>query len=308
MAGVTRPAWHTAPDAAARVWVERCVGPGARLVRVRRLGGGIAMATDAVWVRRPDGEVAEVVLRRWLRPGWRDEEPELTPEHEAAILGLVGRSPVPVPRVLAVDADGEACGAPALLLERMPGTTTRWGRPPSRTAIEALGTMLAAIHRVDGGLRSVAVPFAPFAVMDRVGPPPASHRPELWRRAIETVGGDPPAGPSAFLHRDFHPGNVLWRGSRLSAVLDWTLASWGPPAADLGHLLVNLGADWTPAVADAAREAFARAGGDLTGGAWWDVRMTLDWLGDLAPEHGTGDGLERLETYLAASLDALDRR
>jgi aminoglycoside phosphotransferase (APT) family kinase protein len=303
---VTRPRWHTALDAAGRAWVERSVGGGRVVSRVWRLGGGIAMATDAVRLEAPAADPLEVVLRRWLRPGWREEEPLLTPDHEAAILVRVGRSTVPAPTVIAVDADGSGSGTPAILLTRMAGRTTRWDRPPSRWMLRALGETLATIHGLDDELRDLAVPFEPYADLDAVAPPPASRQPALWLRAIEAARTTPGEGPSTFLHRDFHPGNVLWQPGRLSAVLDWTGASWGPPAADLGHLLVNLGADWSIREADVARDAFDGAGGNVAGGRWWDVRMVLDWLGDLAQEHGTGDGLERLERYLGAVLARLE--
>jgi aminoglycoside phosphotransferase (APT) family kinase protein len=303
---VSRPGWHTTLGGDGRAWVARSVGPGWRVVRVRRLGGGIAMATDAVRLAHPDGTSAEVVLRRWLRPGWRDEEPMLTPDHEAVILETVARSGIPVPRVLAVDPDGTASGSPAILLTRMPGRPTRWDRPPAGWMLRALGDTLAAIQRLDDDMRALAVPFAPYASLEDVAPPPGSLRPGLWSRAIDAVRGAPPSATGRFLHRDFHPGNVLWLPGRLSAVLDWAGASWGPPAADLAHLRVNLGADWSIREADAARDAFTAAGGDTTGGDWWDVRIVLDWLPDLAPEHGTGEGLEQLERYLEMVLARLE--
>jgi aminoglycoside phosphotransferase (APT) family kinase protein len=51
-----------------------------------------------------------------------------------------------------------------------------------------------------------------------------------------------------FLHRDFHPGNLLWVEERLTGVVDWVSACAGPPEEDIGHcranLAIRLGQDW----------------------------------------------------------------
>ena len=43
-----------------------------------------------------------------------------------------------------------------------------------------------------------------------------------------------------FLHRDFHPGNVLWTGAAVTGLVDWASAAIGPAAADVGHCRWNL--------------------------------------------------------------------
>ncbi len=53
--------------------------------------------------------------------------------------------------------------------------------------------------------------------------------------------------PPALLHGDFWLGNLLWRGDRLTAIIDWEDAMRGDPLADLGksrlEILWALGAD-----------------------------------------------------------------
>ena len=43
-----------------------------------------------------------------------------------------------------------------------------------------------------------------------------------------------------FLHRDFHPGNLLWTDERITGVVDWVSACAGPPEEDIGHCRANL--------------------------------------------------------------------
>ena len=293
--------WRVAPSAASLAWVARAVGPGARLRANRPLGGGIAQATDALTVEDRMGRRHRLVLQRWLRPE-TDGDPGFTPGKEAAVLEIMRTTTVPVPLVVAVDPDGAASGVPSLLTERVPG------RPPSDAACAGpallieLGRTLAAIQRVDGGLASLVPPYRPFGSLVGLRPPPASRRPELWEQALALASQPAPASHTTLIHRDFHPGNSLWEGGRLTGIVDWTSTSWGPPAADLAHLRINLVVRVGAEAADLARDAFRDAGGDLAGARHHDLRTVFDFLSDaeLAATHGAS--LMRLESYLDALL------
>lgn len=308
MASMPRPPWHTPPDGRALAWVEAAVGGGRRVTRVRRLAGGIATAVDAMVLEGGSGAAAVppriVVLRRWLRPGWEADDPALTPAHEAAVLRLLEPTGLPVPRVVAVDADGAASGASALLTDRLPGrrpAPTHQRRP---AVLRGIGEALAAIHALDpaADLRAATIPFAPFYEPDPDRTPAGTTRAGIWARARELVSiGARPGGRDVVLHRDFHPGNTLWEGTRLTGIVDWTGASFGPAGADLGHLRANLGVDIGLAAADAALEAYAvAAGAPPVDQAWWDVRMLLDGYDD--PAEIGPERLDRMEAYLDAVI------
>ncbi|SRR6266851_7732100 len=95
------------PTARARRWVEKSVGPGAEVIRVRRLRGGTAAAMHAVDVRR-DGFVIRLALRRYVALPVLEEEPG-APEREARNLQVVEAAGVAAPRPVAVDAVGAEC-------------------------------------------------------------------------------------------------------------------------------------------------------------------------------------------------------
>ena len=266
------------------------------------------MAVDRLTIGDGSGESRRFILRRWTRPGWELDDPGFTPAREAAVLarleaiGFERRAGVAVPRVIAADVDGAIDGAPALLLSHLPGRQRRRDAILPIRAVERLAEVLVAINDIDGGMRALVVDYYPFAEARSVVPPAASRQASLWRRAIEIVAGSEPSGAVGFMHRDFHPGNTLWHGPHLTAVLDWTQASWGPASADLGHLRVNLAADQSVELADAARDAYVTAGGRLTDATWWDIRTLLDWLPDSDPGYSNGPGLARLERYLDSLL------
>jgi hypothetical protein len=130
-----------------------------------------------------------------------------------------------------------------------------------------------------------AVPVAPGALRDyvpwgldrRTDPPGWSRRPDVWRRAFEVARAAVPAHPRVLCHRDFHPGNVLWRHGRPTGVVDWTHACRGPAAADVAHCRLNLALLFGVDVAD----EFALRYGPLDDLAWFDV---VDTVGCEAPE------------------------
>jgi aminoglycoside phosphotransferase (APT) family kinase protein len=263
----------------------------------------MAQATDALTIDDAAGRRHRLILQRWSRPD-RDEDPGFTPAKEAAVLDRMASTSVPVPRVIAVDPDGAATGTPSLLTERLSG------RPPSDAAcarlplLSVLGRTLATINCVNGGLESVVPPYRPFGSLAGVRLPPASRRPDLWEEALRVAAGPGPAMRATLLHRDFHPGNSLWLAGRLTGIVDWTSASWGPPAADLAHLRMNLVLRAGVEAADQARAAFLEAGGDLGGARYHDLRTVFDFYSDAHLAGVTGVDLERVERYLAALLAA----
>jgi aminoglycoside phosphotransferase (APT) family kinase protein len=269
---------------------------------VRRLHGGTWLSTHALSVAMVGGSRREVVLRRWARPGWEADDPLATPASEARTLELVGRADptLPVPRVLAFDPVGDEADVPALLLSLLPGRAPRPATVRRPATLRTLAESLVAIQGLDGGLRAVVQDYYPYyRVADLAAPAASTHR-DLWERAIEIAAEEPPPGRTAFIHRDFHPGNTLWHGPHLTGIVDWTAACWGPPGADLAHLLANLGVDHGPEVADVAADFYCDAGGNAPDEAWWRIRGFLDFFGDHLGE--PPKNLEAAERYLEALL------
>jgi aminoglycoside phosphotransferase (APT) family kinase protein len=286
-------------------WATAAFGPGAEVVSVAPLAGGGWHENLAVDVRDARGRAQELVLRLWSRPEWKAEDPHLTPEREAAVLAFLEREGFAreFPRVVATDPAGDACGVPALLLTRLAGAppaapspaarTTDAPSPAARTtdapsptaAAREYAAALEAVHALPPAFE----PWRAYYALDRIAPPPG----RLWERALEVAAAPAPDLPVSFIHRDFNPGNTLWRDGRLTGVIDWTQGCTGPAAADAGHLRWNLalahGLDVARAVAGDAHP-------------WWDVRTLLDVLPELdAP------AVARLEPYLAAALAELGR-
>jgi len=225
------------PPRAALEWAARAAGPGARVVRARLLLGGGWHANHLVELELLGGRRLRLVLRCWARPGWDLDDPDMTAAREASILQRLEQAGLSTPRLIAVDATGSEAGVPALLETVVPGIPIRRPRDPIAFA-RALAEPLIAIHAVpvEPAADAASIPYRRYYDPTTLVAPAwaADRRP--WERAIEVASKPLSDTLSTFIHRDYHPGNALWSGGRLTGIVDWTGASWGPPAADLAHL------------------------------------------------------------------------
>jgi aminoglycoside phosphotransferase (APT) family kinase protein len=117
--------------------------------------------------------------------------------------------------------------------------------------------------------------------MTKVEPPPWSTQPAAWARALDVVAGPPPETAHCFIHRDYHPGNVLWARGRLTGVVDWINASWGPPGNDLAHCRANLVQLHGVEVADRFLTAYRSLGDSAEYHPYWDLVSVMD-MGSLS--------------------------
>lgn len=292
------------PDQALR-WVTGTVGAGSRVVSARRLPLGGWHVNHALDVVDAGDRTHRLVLRRWARPGWEHDDPDYTVEREARVLDLLRSTRVPAPAVVAADPAGVHCDVPAILLTRLPG------HPPRRSDTDAdgfcreLAEALARIHGVDRAAEDRLDPYRLYYDRRYATPAPWMPSSPVWRQATAAVRQPPPATAMTLIHRDYHPENTLWSRRRLTGVVDWTQASWGPPALDLGHMRWNLVADHGQDVADRFLACYrATTGAALDGQPYWDLASLFDLLlldgedsGDITP-----DDLQRFEHYAATAL------
>jgi aminoglycoside phosphotransferase (APT) family kinase protein len=250
------------------------VGRGSRVVRVRRLGGGTASAVHSVDVRRRNGSIARLVLRRHLLFSSLGDEPDL-PEKEARNLQLVESAGIAAPRLVAVDPDGAECDVPAVLMTRVsghldlnPGDLDTW--------LLRMAELLPPIHAVDPG----PVHVQRWEIWDdlrEAEPPRWSRRQDDWERLIEIACGPWPDYRPTFVHRDFQQYNVLWSRGRTTGVLDWASASMGPVELDLGHFRYNLLGDFGFEVAERFLAVYRAVTGTEPDPFWEALNFAPRW-------------------------------
>ncbi len=199
-------------------------------------------------VRRGD---VEVVLRRPPRPPIPPSAHDVV--REARVLrALAGRARVPA--VLAVCEDPAVIGAPFYVMERVDGHVVTSAVPAELDAPDdrrRMGTelvdALVEVHAADwraAGLEGFGKPvgyldrqlrrFGGLWEHNRTRDVPAVERVGAWLAANR-----PESGPATVVHGDFRLGNVMLAPAapaRVTAVLDWEMATIGDPLADLGYL------------------------------------------------------------------------
>jgi len=228
-------------------------GEPAELEDIQLIAGGRSNLTYRLTISGPGGERV-LVLRRpplgHVLPTAHDMS------REYRVLSALAGTDVPVAGPVAFCADADVIGAPFYLMEYVPGVVLRSRRDTAALTeqqnadlSERLADMLAAIHGVDteavglSGLgrgagyltRQLARWQRQWELSNRREVPGYD---DLVARLTATL---PPEGETTLVHGDFRLDNVLVSLSprpRISAVVDWEMATLGDPLADLGLTLV----------------------------------------------------------------------
>ncbi|MDX6345884.1 MAG: hypothetical protein QOF84_674 [Streptomyces sp.] len=303
-----------------RAWVEKQLPDGEHIRDAHHLSGGITAQMRRLSIQGPDGE-RDLVLRSFVEPFFRRHAPGLL-TREADILTLLAGTDIPTPTLQAVDATGEHCDDPSLLMSLLPGTVRLDDEDLDRR-IGLLARQLVRIHAVDPPEASRPRTYQAWTSAERVRIPADTSRPDLWRRAVDVIGRTPPPYEGRFLHRDFHPGNVLFSGSgdslRVSGVVDWVETSWGPADLDVAHCSTVLALLYGVPTGMLFADRYTAEGGHLTTEPahhlYWRLldalvlapdaeKVAVPWWRaqgrtDLTPDVLTG----RLEDYVAALFE-----
>lgn len=270
-----------------RAWIARELG--AAVVATTRLAG----ASTAAIHRLELADGRRVVVRRYAWGGFLESEPD-APAREADALHFAHRHGLPVPEVFAADTTGAdvADGVPLIVMAHVRG------RPQADPDPHRLAEAAAAIHAVDAA--DLGHDYFRWYEHETASPPPLSARPWLWEQAIELWRNDMPTYTAVLVHRDFHPGNVLWSRRRLAGIVDWANACRGPAGCDVASCWSNL-VDWA---GREAADAFLGCYRSITGDElhpFWRMANILE----AGRSRWTIENLKRVEPALARLVDVL---
>ncbi|MDV9200294.1 alpha/beta fold hydrolase [Streptomyces sp. Wh19] len=296
--------------AATRAWVAKRIGPGRSVADSRLLAGGWSSQMRRLTL--DDG--TDLVQRTFVKPFFRHHGPGLL-NREASVLALLAeQDSIPAPGLVAVDATAEHCDHPTLLMSALPGRVRVDGDDLDRR-LDLLAAQLVRVHDVVPAERPR--PYQAWTSPERVRTPDGP----LWERAVDVIRRDPPPHEGRFLHRDFHPGNVLFAGTgpelRITGVVDWVETSWGPADLDVAHCSTALALLHGPAYGLDFRDRYEAQGGHgLATGPdhlYWRLLDALHYCPDAAKLAGPWRELgrddltpevlgDRLEAYVAGLL------
>ena len=255
-------------------WVVDAVGPGTTIQSVRPLAGATSSLIHSIEVKYNRHSI-KLVLRRFVNEEWLKEEPDLA-LHEAASLKKASEVDVPTPELIAYDEKGVCCGVPTVLMTQLPGSVEL--KPINLDNwLYQLAEALIPIHVVEAGTHPWN--YFPWYDISSLEPPTWSKFPKLWEKAIEVVAGPRPKVRECFIHRDYHPTNVLWQNNQISGIVDWVNACRGPAGIDLSHCRGNLVALYGVLAADRFLHAYqSLASPSFEYHPYWDLNAAVGGL------------------------------
>lgn len=256
-------------------WILEQVNREAKMTDIMKLKGSTSSTLYSITLVIGNDK-RDVVLRLFDNKEWILSEPDLA-IHEAESLRAAGRLSIPTPNLLSLDSTGEKCGVPAILMTKLMGDVElkllnreQW--------VTRLAKVLADIHnlRIDFPYR-----YESYTTPEMIDIPTWSKVPQAWKSAKKITKNSPPNEIYTFIHRDFHPTNVLWWRGKVSGVVDWVNACLGPKGVDVGHCRWNLAMLYGVDVADQFLKSYCKYMGDeFTYYPYWDIVSLCDVLSD----------------------------
>ncbi len=224
---------------------------GARIVAVRPRGGGGASRDgaelDLVW---PGGRTASAYMNHDVHKAGAGDDAAFL--REAAILRALS-GPLSPAGVRVAPYFASIPDQRALVCGMVPGKD-RFGAiadPVQRRALARdVMAQLAALHRIDIAATPVdgmgPVEPAEAFIRQRIAALRAGNSGKAWDPLIHlslnwlaaNIPADMPA--PVIVHGDAGPGNFLFEGDRVTALLDWELVHYGDPMADLAMLCLRM--------------------------------------------------------------------
>jgi len=290
-------------------WITQTTIPQSQLLISDQLHGGNSAIVHCIKLQENQA-VKEYVIRQFDNKEWLEEEPDLA-VHEANSLLLAYEAGLPAPQLISYDENGEECGVPAVVMSKLEGKVVL--EPEDRMLwVDGMAEALVDIHAIDA--TDFPWSYSPYKEAATLEVPEWSSQPLLWQGAIAIVQGDRPHTRSCFIHRDYHPTNLLWESGKVSGIVDWVNACRGPAGVDVGHCRVNLAQLYDAETADAFLRAYeAHAGEAFHYEPYWDLVSLADILYGPPTVYsgwtalgftGLTDELvrERLDLYLASIM------
>ncbi len=219
--------------------------PGSRFVAIHSLEGDFSNSTHLVVAEAVDGSLFQIVTKRYAIFGNYDRGEKARREFKT--LQLLRRHGIPVPEPLYVDDTGAILGSPGIVTRFMPGKLIMTQPYPLQWA-EILAETLVRIHTIPinasylSFLLDANSEVLWFLKSKDTIPQYISVHPKgvaLWQAMIAYLPRQIRIEP-ALVHVDYWPGNILWEGETISAVVDWEEAAQGDPAIDVAYCRMDM--------------------------------------------------------------------
>ena len=296
-------------------WVVESIDRSATVQAIHQLKGATSSTLHSISLLI--NQVKKTfVLRQFDNKKWLKDEPDVA-LHEASSLLHATQNGLPTPLLIAYDETGKACGLPAVLMSHLEGNVNL--HPQNMDLwLDELAKTLVQIHAVSA--KDFRWDYYSYMDVKAFEVPSWSNSPELWKVVIDKMKQPSPQAKRCFIHRDYHPANVLWNKNKVCGVVDWVNACIGPAGIDVGHCRVNLAMLFDVATADQFLLAYKKlSGSSFHYDVYWDLLSLIDMLEEPPKVYrgwtdfgvmGLSDQLmrERIDQYMASLAKLLPAR
>jgi len=251
-------------------WLCESMGIQDQTLDIKELKGGISSSVFLIQSFKTPSH--KYVLRIIDKPKWLAEEPDLA-AHEAAALYEAQKAGLQAPKLIAYSPSGSGLGAPLVLMSYLEGSI-QLSPAPDQPWLEGLACQLALIHQHLAD--SFPWRFQSWVNKPSLSLPAWTHQPKFWGKAMDIILGGEPDSPKVFIHRDYHPMNLLWRHGAVNGVVDWVNACQGPAGVDVAHCRTNLVLMYGLEAAEQFLKSYLKAAPNFIYEPYWDLDSILD--------------------------------
>jgi aminoglycoside phosphotransferase (APT) family kinase protein len=284
------------------------VAPGSILRAIEPLPGSYSNSTHLVRARSPDGSSLRLVVRRYRVFGSYDRGKKARREYRT--FELVRRHGIPAPQPVYLDEGGTILGVPGIVTRYVEGSQVTSPSKPAAWA-RALAEMLARIHRtpcspeIEGYLLDADSEASWFLRSDTVPDYMEAH-PQgaaVWAAARDVLPGLQNVEPT-LVHIDYWPGNILWSGDRITAVVDWEEAAYGDQGIDVAYCRMQMILKGMGSVADEFVDAYEiEAGQRVSNLGFWELAAAARPMFSPGGWIDGSPARERFSRFIAGALE-----
>jgi aminoglycoside phosphotransferase (APT) family kinase protein len=264
---------------------------------IKPMLGGSTAAMHRVTLRHSGPATQIVVLRRYILDDIVAETPDIV-ARETTALRLAATAALPTPELLAVDQHAHETDAPTVVMSWLDGRP-QWQPRNRRQFVNDIADAMVAVTNIEVPPEVAIAPIGRYR-QSSYDPPRWATRPKVWERAVEAFHGPIPSGDVGFVHRDFHPGNLLWSRRHLNGIVDWQNACIGPHSIDPGHCRLNF-LYYDDGLADQLRSAWEHHSGRPYD-PWADVMSIIGTLDNMRTPKNPSKSRLAIEDTLAQAV------
>lgn len=251
------------------------IDPQGKLLRTWTLHGGISAQMTAIEMVFGDGQTKKLVVRRY------DAGISHLVANEYKLLQVLQKAGSPTQTPYYLDLSTSIFPVPYVVFEYVEGTT-EFSPADVDNFIDQFAAALAQIHQVNYAVEDLSfLPNYEAVISERIRQRPPQIDTSLEegciRDKLEAAFPFPRLNNPVLLHGDFWLGNVIWRDSRIAAVIDWEDAAIGDPIIDLGisrlEILWAIGIEAMHRFTEVYQSLMPMV--DLTYLPYWDLRAAL---------------------------------